>query len=148
MCSAGAPFARVIWITAGPSHRADAYNSPMSWSRKGAAVLLALVVFVTAVPALACLLPVAPTGHACCRAMAADCGMTMRSQVSCCQSSPVDPAAAPAVFSSTEQSAATFATLAPHFVFVLPGSAAVRILAAAEAPPPKFSSGASTSLRI
>ncbi|MDR3504884.1 MAG: hypothetical protein P4L52_01435 [Acidocella sp.] len=118
----------------------------MHWSRKGAAILLAAVVFVTALPAFACLLGASPARHACCRHMTQECTAAMSASGSCCQARPQNPSTAPAVLATVEQ--APSAAVVPHIWLAPPAIATSRSLAASNAPPPRFSPGAATSLRI
>jgi hypothetical protein len=70
----------------------------MSWGRKGALLMLAVVVFWTALPVSACLLAKQPPRQAdCCRAMARDCGAPgSATNTSCCKTNRQEAAVTPA----------------------------------------------------
>jgi hypothetical protein len=121
----------------------------MNRSKKGALILLAVVVFWTAMPAFACLLSAPSAGKpSCCRAMAHDCGeAAIKTTGSCCQIQQKNAAISPAGPYSPEQ---------PQKLTVLPrrdslpsiADASARRSIALEAPPPKVSPGAIPILRI
>lgn len=119
------------------------------WGRKGALLLLAVVVAWTAVPVSACLLSAQAAGMpACCRGMAPDCPMHgMRADTSCCRIDGRDAAFTPVPPYSPEHS--------QRLVFVsqqasLDSPTAPRAgrSNALEAPPPKFPPGRISILRI
>lgn len=121
----------------------------MNWGRKGAFVMLALVVVWTALPVSTCLLAMQPAGQAaCCRGMAQDCPMpSMGMNASCCQVRGTDVFVAPVLPYSPEHSL--------RLAFI-PGETRVEPSAAPstgwrnafEAPPPKSSPGVHSILRI
>jgi hypothetical protein len=120
----------------------------MTWSKRGTALLLAAVVFLTAVPAFACLLGASPARHACCRHMTAQCiASAMTGQASCCQARPQNPSTVPAILSATQQTHAAAASV-PHAGLAAPAAITTRTPRAAEAPPPRLSPAATTTLRI
>lgn len=121
----------------------------MNWSRKGALLMLAVVVFWTAMPASACLLGFNPMRrHDCCRGMMRMCGSAATAAGgACCQAGPRNTVVAPDPPYSPEH--AQKLVIIPHHVS--PHSpAALRAACgnAFEAPPPKASSSSSSVLRI
>jgi hypothetical protein len=119
----------------------------VSRNQQRAAVLLAVVVFFTSLPAVACFLPATPSRHACCRHMSTQCA-AMSMQTTCCQARPADPSSAPALLSSTEQAPVAAGVLLPYHAPAASILTGLHSAPTAEAPPPRLSPGASTSLRI
>lgn len=122
---------------------------PMNWGRKGAMLMLAVVVLWTAMPAAACLLPARSAGLPdCCRGMEQGGGSpSMSADNSCCKVQHRDSATVPAFPYSANQS--------QKLAFVLnvadveaPASSRAGYRNALESPPPKRSSGGSSILRI
>ncbi len=121
----------------------------MNWGRKGALLMLAVVVFWTAAPACACLLTSQPSGqHSCCRGMGHKCGMPgMSMNGSCCRVQQQNTAVTPVPPYSYEH------IQKPDFV---PHQTGLQLLASSRArywnvfvtPPPKFPPGGDSLLRI
>ena len=86
----------------------------MNWGRKGALLMLAVVVLWTAIPASACLFAVHSTGRPdCCRGMAGEFDSpSMCANGSCCQAERQNAAVATAPLYSPEQSQKL--AVAPH----------------------------------
>ncbi len=122
----------------------------MNWSRKGALLMLAVVVLWTAMPASACLLGAQPAGQsACCRGMARDCPMRgMSMDAPCCQFHGGNAAAAPvSSFPSQRVQRLIFVT---HQAGLEAPTAAASAgwRNALKAPPPKTPPGSVSQLRI
>jgi hypothetical protein len=121
----------------------------MNWGRKGALLMLAVVVFLTAMPAYACLLGLRPARHPdCCRGMAMKCGSPeMGASRSCCQAQQQNIAVTPVPPYNLEHS---------QILAFVPHQAGLQWLApscaghwnALEAPPLKFPPGSASILRI
>jgi hypothetical protein len=121
----------------------------MNWHRKGMMLMLAVVVFWTALPVSTCLLAGRQTVQPdCCRAMARACNSpVMGANGACCQIHGSNPAQVPVQPNSPVQSLETVA---------LPGLGGTEVPAvsgsgymnAFEAPPPKFPPGGAFALRI
>lgn len=121
----------------------------MNWGRKGALLMLAVVVLWTAIPASACLLAVHSTGQPdCCRRMALEFDSpSMCANGSCCQAERQNAAVATAPLYFPEQSQK------PAFV---PHQAGLQLRAlsgamrrnAFQAPPLKFPPCGAFALRI
>ena len=120
----------------------------MHTDRKGALLMLAVMLLVALMPASACLLAVQPAGHpSCCHQMAQECGPHgISANSSCCQAPRQNAAVAPASPYSPErvQQLALAANQAsvPSVI-----AATTESRHALEAPPPKSSSGHSSILR-
>jgi len=121
----------------------------MIWRRKGAMLLLAIVVFWTALPASACLLTGRSTAQRdCCRAMAKACSSTVAgASGACCQIHGSNPAQVPVQPNSPAQSFET-ADLPGQAALVAPAIAVSGSTNAFEAPPPQFPPGGAFALRI
>jgi hypothetical protein len=123
----------------------------MNWGRKGALLMLAVVVLWTAMPVSACLLAMRTTGqHSCCSAMnmtvpCAPAGTTANR--SCCQAGRQNPAVTPVAQSSSEHSQ-RLALMPAGANLQAPTSQSAACRNALEAPPPKFSPGGISILRI
>ncbi len=121
----------------------------MNMGKKGAFLLLTVMVLWTVTPVCACLLAPQPMGqHACCRAMAHECGTPSAAlSGSCCRIHPEQTASASGS-TPVHQRPQRLAFVAQHFT--LPAAATPNPVQATafEAPPPKFSSSGSFSLRI
>jgi len=121
----------------------------MNWSRKGALLMLAVVVFWTAIPASACLLGMKPMRqHDCCRRMARMCSSAgMTASGACCKASQQNTAVAPVPPYSSEHSQKL--VIVPHLAS-MPAPAALRAAYgnAFEASPPKTASSSGSVLRI
>jgi hypothetical protein len=115
----------------------------MKVGRKGALVMLAVVVLWTAMPALSCVLPRAQ--HACCRGMAESCSSPAMSHQSCCQVHGPD-ATIPLVRISAPEYPLTLAGPAADMHVHLTLNAAS--LQMAEATPPASPPGDNSILRI
>jgi len=117
----------------------------MNWGRKGALLMLAVVVFWTAAPACACLPATQPSGqHSCCRGMGRECGMPpMGMNGSCCQVQRQNIAVPPAPPYSPGHSQKL--TFVPHQAGL---ESAASHRNAFQAPPPKFPPGCNSILRI
>jgi len=123
----------------------------MTWGRKSALFMLAMTVFWTAMPASACLLARQTTEqHSCCGASA----MTLacapagtKADLSCCQVGRQNPAVTPVAPSSSGHAQRLAIVAIGTNLQALPthGAACRNTL---EAPPPKFSSGGISILRI
>jgi hypothetical protein len=133
---------------------ADAYIESgdiftLNWSRKSALLMLAVVALWAAMPATACLLTAQPAGQPdCCRAMAQDCPMAgMSMDAPCCQFHGKNIAVVPiSPFSSQRVQRLIFV---PQQTGQEPSAApCAGWRNALEAPPPKFSPGAVSILRI
>jgi len=121
----------------------------MNWSRKGALLMLAVVVFWTAMPASACLLGLKPMRqHDCCRKMARMCSSSATAATgACCQASRRNTAAAPVPPYSPEHSEKL--VLVPHQASLhAPATLRAAHGKAFEAPPPKAASSSGSILRI
>ncbi len=122
----------------------------MSWGRKGALLMLAVVVFWTAMPVSACLLARQfPTQKDCCGAMARNCNAPgSASNTSCCKTTRQEAAVTPATSYSYEQA---------QKLELVPGTANLLSLPqihislnriAFETPPPRPSPGCNSKLQI
>jgi hypothetical protein len=121
----------------------------MNWGRKGALLMLAVVVLWTAIPASACLFAVHSTGRPdCCRGMALGFDSpSMCANSSCCQAERQSAVVPTAPLYSPEKSQRL--AVAPH-------QAGLHLRAfpcaihrnASEAPPLKFPPGGAFALRI
>jgi hypothetical protein len=122
----------------------------MTWGRKSAFLMLALMVFSAVMPAFACLLamPAATGQQACCGSMVrgyAPAGTAANG--SCCKVDPQNPPVTPVRLSASEHS--------QQWVFVptqsnlqVPTSQGAACCNALEAPPPKSSPHGISILRI
>ena len=121
----------------------------MNWGRKGAFLMLAVVVLWTAMSVSACLLAVHSHGQPdCCRGMESGCGgASMRADASCCQTHPQNAAVATApVYSPQHSQRLAFVTLDGGLrLAVLSGA---RQQNSFDTPPPKFPPGGAFALRI
>jgi len=121
----------------------------MNWGRKGALLLLTVVVLWTAMPASACLLAVNATGQPdCCRGMKPGCDEpSMPAKVSCCQTYQQNAAVATAPLYSLQHSqkmalgSLQDGLQLPAFSGTTPGDAF-------DTPPLKFPPGGAFALRI
>jgi hypothetical protein len=121
----------------------------MNLGRKGAVLLLAVVVFWAMAPASACLLGTRSAHqHDCCRAMARACkSASITADSSCCRVHGQNPAVAPVPPYSPEH--AQDLALAPHLIDAqLPAASGAGHGNAFDAPPPKFPPGGTFALRI
>jgi hypothetical protein len=121
----------------------------MKWSRKGALLMLVVVVFWTAMPASACLLGMKPLRqHDCCRRMARMCGSAaMATSGACCQTSRRNIAVASVPPYSPEHSQKL--VFVPHQPSLqAPATQRATYGNAFEAPPPKAASSGGSILRI
>jgi hypothetical protein len=121
----------------------------MNLGRKGALLMLAVVVFWTAAPVCACLLTTQPSGqHSCCRSMERKCGMPgMSMNGSCCRVQQQNTAVTPVPPYSPEHSQKL--GFVPHQASLQLSVALVfGFQDALEEPPPKFPPGCSSILRI
>ena len=123
-------------------------NYPMNWPRKTVLLLMALMMFWTTVPAVACAFSASQAGRPeCCRNMAADCTRMMSAERPCCQLSPQR---------STVEVTPLFSPEQNHQVFLAAYSAGlqfasgneVSLVGALNRPMPNASPGSSTILRI
>jgi len=121
----------------------------MNWGRKGALLMLAVVVLWTAMPASACLLAAQATGQpACCRGMEAGCDApSAPANASCCQTPRQNTAVAPAPLYSPHHSQKLASAPLPAGL-QLPAFSGVTHRNAFETPPPKFPPGGAFALRI
>ena len=121
----------------------------MNWHRKGAMLLLAVVVFWTALPASACLLTGrSPAQRDCCRAMAKACSSAVAGASGfCCQIHGSNPAQVPVQPNAPAQSL-EIAVLPGQFALQAPATAITAFINTFEAPPPKFPPGGAFALRI
>jgi len=147
-------FKDVTWNTAAELQAGDATSSTrglctMNWSRKGALLMLAVVVFWAASPASACLLNNGHPGQLdCCRAMAPGCdlpGMTASS--SCCQFQRTPASVLPAPPASTEHGQ-TLALVTHPAALEMPAGDGAAHGNTLQLPPPKFPPGGAFALRI
>jgi hypothetical protein len=122
----------------------------MNWDRKGALLMLAVVVLWAAIPASACLLAVHSTGQPdCCRGMVQEFDSPlMCGSGSCCQAGRQNAAVAAAPLYSPKQSQ-RLAVAPPHQpgLHLRASSCAVH-RNAFETPPLKFPPGGAFALRI
>jgi len=121
----------------------------MNRSKKGALMMLVVVVFWATMPASACLLGARRAGQPdCCRAMAQDCPMRgMGMNTSCCRIHEKNAAVTPIPPYSSWQSQELASV--PHQVGLeLPCAARVAYGNALESPPLKFPPGGAFALRI
>ena len=121
----------------------------MNWGRKGALLMLAVVVLWTALPASACLLAVHSAGHAdCCHSLVRECGSpSMCANALCCQTHRQnDAASAVPVYSAQQSQKASFVPQQAGLQFRAASDAGTR--PAFEAPPPKFQPDGAFALRI
>jgi hypothetical protein len=121
----------------------------MNWGRKGAFLMLAVVVLWTAIPASACLLAVHSTAQPdCCRGMLLEFDSPpMCANSSCCQAERQSAAVATAPVYSPEQSQKLAVVLHQPGLHLRAFSCAMH-RNASEAPPPKFPPGGAFALRI
>jgi hypothetical protein len=121
----------------------------MNWGRKGALLMLAVVALWAAIPASACLLTKPPAEQPdCCCGMAQDCPMAgMSVDAPCCQFHGKNTAVVPvSPFSSQRVHRLAFV---PHQATLEPTAASgAGWRNALEAPPPGFSPGSVSILRI
>jgi hypothetical protein len=130
-----------------PVRTRDLYT--MNWGRKGAFVMIAVVVFWAAMPASVCLLGShsAPVPD-CCGTMAQGCDSPgMGACDSCCQIHGKNPALPPVPPSSIGHSQ-KLAAVIHQAGLELPAAPGGGYLNALETPPPKFSPGGAFALRI
>jgi len=119
----------------------------MQLGKKGAFVLLAIVVFWAATPALACL---TPTVHSsCCKGMAMQgCGSpAMMHCGDCCRVQPADAPLLPGSAGAVDHAVGSAPSPAPT-ALALPPDAGYAIPLASESPLPPGSPGAGSILRI
>ncbi len=125
-------------------------SDTMSWVRKGALLLLAVVVLWSALPVSACLLArQLRTQKDCCRAMARDCDAPgSASNTSCCKITRQDDAVTPVPLYSPKH--AQKLSLAPGTGNLLSARQAHVSLSGItfETPPPKPSPGGNSKLQI
>jgi hypothetical protein len=147
-------FTGVIQVTVAGSRRCillvrvgDLFT--VNWGRKGALLLLAIVVAWTTLPASACLFTARTAGRpACCSGMAQDCPMCgMGLNVCSCRIDGRNAAFTPVPPYSPEH-AQPLAFVSPPTRFDLPAAARTGRRNALESPPPKFQSGSVSILRI
>lgn len=121
----------------------------VTWSRKGAFLLLAAVVLWTAAPAFACIALMHPAENSrCCHSMGSNCPMPDAGlSSSCCLIHGGDTLAATAPSYSTEQPHQLFISESPAGYVGHAGPNSV-IRPAFDAPPPDPSPGGSSILRI
>jgi hypothetical protein len=121
----------------------------MNWSRKGALLMLAVVVFWTAMPAGACLLGMRLARQPdCCRGMARECGSPgMSASSSCCRAHRQNIAVTPVPPYTPEHSQKLASVLYQAGQHLLASSPA-GYWNALKAPPPKLAPGGSCILRI
>jgi hypothetical protein len=121
----------------------------MNWGRKFAPIIVAVLVFWTAIPALLCLPGMHPTpNHSCCVAMSNDCpSTTMDASSPCCQLEGQSNAL-PQVSQDFLDHSPRVAILAHLDTLLVLNSFAGRFQNTQEAPPPQSSSGSSSALRI
>jgi hypothetical protein len=119
----------------------------MRMGRKGALLLLAVMVLWAVTPALACLARMAQPS--CCQGTAMqDCASPAMMQCSdCCRVQPADAPLLPGSASAVDHAAGSLPSPAATELVVLP-EAGEEILLAFEAPPPPGFSGAGSILRI
>lgn len=130
-----------------PVRTRDRYT--MNWGRKGAFMMLAVVVFWAAIPASACLLGVKNSSQPdCCGAMTQGCNsLGMCASSPCCQFQRQSPAVTPVPQYTTEH--AQKLALVPHQVGMeLPAASGGGHGNALETPPPKIPPGGAFALRI
>jgi hypothetical protein len=120
----------------------------MRRGRKGALLLLAVVVLWTAAPLGACLLASQPSGqHSCCRGMELKCGISGTSiDGSCCRVQQQNTPATPVPPYSLEYSQKL--AFVPHQASLQLSAASVSGLQNALEEPPKFPPGSSSILRL
>jgi len=116
----------------------------MHVGRRGAFVLLAFLVLWAATPTLACFMPAAQ--HGCCHGMMQHCGSTAKSEDTCCQAHPSDPATTAPVVSALQSLDLEYDSL----LFVTPATNAQAnaFRRLGEAPPPFNLPGSLPILRI
>jgi hypothetical protein len=121
----------------------------VNWRRKGALLMLAVVVFWTAAPVYACLSAMQPMGQrCCCRGMAMHCGSPETcANGSCCQARRQRIVIAP-VPPSTPQHAQKLAFVLHQAGLELLASSSAGYWNTFEAPPPKIPPGGAFLLRI
>ncbi|MGO8935206.1 MAG: hypothetical protein ACLQDA_15990 [Terracidiphilus sp.] len=121
----------------------------MNGSRKGALLMLSVVVFWAAMPASACLLGIGHTGLPdCCRAVAQSCdSAAMTADCSCCQVHGNNPAVTPVTPFSLRQPQ-KLAVAAHQASMKLPAAPGGSYRNDLETPPPQFPPGGSFALRI
>jgi hypothetical protein len=118
----------------------------MRVGRKGALVLLAVVVLWAATPALACLTPAAQ--HACCQGMMQGCGSSpMMTNHACCRVQPPAPAD-PSGAASAADHAFQCAQLPVRVATLAPPSSTTVSNRITGAPPPESLPGNNSILRI
>jgi hypothetical protein len=121
----------------------------MNWDKKGVLLMLAVVVFWTAMPASACLLARRPIGQRdCCRAMAKACDSpAMSADGSCCKVQGSNPALVSVQQYSAGQSHES--AVLPHQLGIKPpADSGSGYKNAFDTPPPKFPPGGAFALRI
>jgi hypothetical protein len=121
----------------------------VNWSRKGALLLLAIVVAWTTMPASACLFNPRPAGRqTCCRGMAHDCPMCGMGLNACnCRIDGTEAAFAPVPLYSPEHAQPLAMVSQPTSLDLSAAPRAGRRNALG-APPPKFPPGCVSILRI
>ena len=121
----------------------------MNWGRKGALLMLAVVVLWTAMPVSACLLGIRQASQPdCCRIMAQDCDSpSMGASNSCCQIQGKNTAVIP-VSPYSPKHAQKLAMVQQQAVMELPAAPGAGYTNALETPPPKFPPGGVFALRI
>jgi hypothetical protein len=120
----------------------------MNWNRKGALLLLAVVVFWAAMPASACLLGARQASVPdCCRATVGCDSPGMGADSSCCEIQGKGPAIPPVQSYSPVQSLET-ASLPPALVIQIVADLSAGYGNTLETPPPKFPPGGAFALRI
>ena len=119
----------------------------MHMGRKGAFVLLAMMVLWAATPALACLTPVAH--RSCCQGMAMrDCASPAMTHCGdCCRVQPADAPLLPGSASAVDHAVGSMPSPAPTALAILPAAGKAALLAF-ETPLPPGSPGTSSILRI
>jgi hypothetical protein len=119
----------------------------MHMGRKGAFLLLAVMILWAVAPALACVTLMAH--RSCCQGMAMqDCASSAMMQCGdCCRAQPTDAPLLPASASAVDHALGSGPSLTATELALLPG-AGQAILLAFEAPPPPGFSGGGSILRI
>lgn len=118
----------------------------MNVSRKGAWIMLAIVVLWAAIPGLACLAP-APR-HACCTQMMQDCGPSMAmADHACCKVQSQDPNTPPVQASRPDPSSLLADASQGDFGAILPVVTTFSVLSS-ETPPGPSASPHRSILRI
>lgn len=121
----------------------------MQWGRKFALVMLVVLVFWTAIPALLCLPTMHPTAnHSCCRAMVGECrSPVVGASGSCCQVDRQNPTL-PQVSQYSIGHSTRLALVVRQADLRPVAASAVRHYGYREAAPPPSSSGNASNLRI